>query len=364
MKEISIVPSSSNTEIIKETVDMQTIESEKNSENSLHQGSAIHQHPQGLFTDQKGNLKVVNLAVRYPFLIFFLILAITLVTSFFLVTIVFKAGNPFAEPGSEYDIYDIRSTAYDSFRLAQKEIEKKLAIANTLTLSNEKKDRVQEAYLDVTYWVFESEQKNGVFSSAESISAMKEALDLFTEHKDYESFCWKIYFDIPFTNSTLSQCRAPLSAIAMYYASSWDTEKVDNVIDQLTNPDNVDIYNDLSLCLEYGYYCELVPEGLLTNENKLWFLAVNNNITSILSKFDGKGELNSNNIDQMTLFAMHLMKLNAKRGIVDFYFDKNFTAENPVSMYSRAIISWGGPLNVTSGNLDNDDESNRDILKQ
>ena len=323
--------------------------------------------PQGIkisprfFTDQKGNLKVVNLVVRYPCLVFFLILAVSLVVSFLLVKIVFNAGNPFAEPGSEYDIHDIRSTAYDSFRLAQEEVVKKRAAITML--ADAKKVRVQEDYLDVTYWVFEGETEDGLFSSANSISAMKEALDLFNEHEDYESFCWKFYIDIPFTNSTISQCRPLLSALNMYYASSWDIDKVQSVIDQLSNSNYVEIYNGLSLCLEYGSYCELVPAELQTDENKQWFQTLNNNVTSILMKLDGKGELKNDNIDQMTLFAAHLMKLNTKRGIVDFFYDKNFNADNPISMYSRAMINWGGPLNITSVKSD-DDETDRIILKQ
>lgn len=324
-----------------------------------------NQHPPGFFTDQKGNLKVVNLVVRYPCLIFFLILLSTIGISFLLVAIVFKAGkNPFAEPGSEYDINDIRSTAYDSFRLAQEEIEQKrdddsrrLAELNSTTVEI----RIQEDNLDVTYWVYESEKDGGVFSSADSISAMKESLDLFTKNKDYQDYCWKFYTDAQSTNDTISQCHPPLSPLQLYYASYWDNDKAQSVIDQLSNPDNVDIYNDLSLCLEYDSYCELVPEELLTEEYEQWFEAVNDNITSILSKVDGNGELNSDNINQMTLFAAHVMKLDTKRGVFDFFYDKSFSVDNPVSMYSRAMINWGGPLNVTSDNSDDEDE---DILKQ
>ena len=321
-----------------------------------------NKYSSGFFTDKKGNLRFVNLVVRYPCLIFFLILASTIVISFLLVKIVFDTGNPFSEPGSEYDIHDIRSTAYDSFRLAQEEVENQRAVVKMAT--NEKEIKIQEDYLDATYWVYESETKNGLFSSPESISAMKESLDLFTNHNDYESYCWKFYIDIPFTGSKISQCRPLLSALNMYYASYWDAVKAQSVIDEIGNPKNVDIYNELSLCLEYDSYCELVAEELLTDENKGWFEALNNNITSILLKFDGKGELNDNYINQMTLFAAHLLTLNTKRGIVDFFYDKNFSVDNPVSMYSRAMINWGGPLNITGAKSNNNNETNQDTLKR
>lgn len=320
-----------------------------------------NKYSSGLFTDKKGNLRFVNLVVRYPCLIFFLILASTIVVSFLLVKLVFETGNPFSEPGSEYDIHDIRSTAYDSFRLAQEEVESQRTIVKMAT--NEEETKIQEDYLDFTYWVYESEMEDGLFSSPESISAMKESLDLFTSHKDYESYCWKFYIDIPFTDSKISQCRPLLSALNMYYASYWDADKAQSVIDQIGDPKNADIFNELSLCLEYGSYCELVPKGLLTDENKRWFESLNNNITSILFKLDGKGELKNDNIDQMTLFAAHLLTLNTKRGIADFFYDKNFSVDNPVSMYSRAMINWGGPLNIT-GAKSNGDETDQDTLKR
>lgn len=358
--------SNDDEELDNEASNLLVEEQEENTLLERNTNTTNNQHPPGFFTDQKGNLKVVNLVVRYPCMIFFLILLSTIGISFLLVLIVFKAGNPFAAPGSEYDINDIRSTAYDSFRLVQEEIKQKRDDARRLTELNSTavEVRVQEDYLDVTYWVYESETQNGVFSSAESISAMKESLDLFTKHKDYQDYCWKLYIDAPLTNltnGTISQCHPPLSPLQLYYASYWDSDKAQSVIDQLSNPDNIDIYNDLSLCLEYDSYCELVPKEVLTEENEQWFEAVNNNITSIVSKLDGNGELNSDNINQMTLFAAYVMKLDTKRGIFDFFYDKYFSVDNPVSMYSRAMINWGGPLNVTSDNLDDED---RDVLKQ
>ena len=336
--------------------------SEEHEENSLLErttdNTASNQHPPGIFTDRKGNLRFVNLVVHYPCCIFFVFLLAAIGMSILLVIIVFQAGNPFADPGSEYDIKDIRSTAYDSFRLAQELIKDERDNSRRMEESQLVEDefRTQEKNLDVTYWVYESETENGVFSSPESISAMKESLDLFIKHEDYENYCWKSYVYAPTINITTSQCHLPLSPLQMYYASYWDVAKAENVIEQLTDSDNVELYNSLSLCLEYSSYCELVPEDLLTDENEKWYEAINDNITSILMKLDGTGELHNININQMTLFAAYVMKLDTKRGYFDFFYDKHFSVDNPVSMYSRAMINWGSPLNVTGKKSDDGDE--------
>jgi hypothetical protein len=69
-------------------------------------------------------LRFVNLVVRNPCLVFFGILIIALVLSFLLVSSVIRSGeNPFADPAPlEYDVDDIRSIAYDSFKLAREDV--------------------------------------------------------------------------------------------------------------------------------------------------------------------------------------------------------------------------------------------------
>jgi len=54
-------------------------------------------------------------------------------------------------------------------------------------------------------------------------------------------------------------------------------------------------------------------------------------MTEIMSKWDGKGDLN-NDISQVTLFAAYMKELKTKRGLVEFAFDKNFKIENLISM--------------------------------
>merc|ERR1711933_411500 len=75
-------------------------------------------------------------------------------------------------------------------------------------------------------------------------------------------------------------------------------------------------------------------------------------------------------IDQGTTLAAYLIKLDTKRGLVDFGYDKNFDVDNPVSMFSRAILTWGGPLNITDseGNVvtyvvDENDERDEDEIE-
>jgi hypothetical protein len=94
--------------------------------------SRREQYKKGLFTNERGNLRFVAVTVRHPCKIFVLILIVTLV----LVMGLFQSfvpsgdgeddessGNPFSDPGSQYDTNDVRSLAYDSLRLAVEEVE-------------------------------------------------------------------------------------------------------------------------------------------------------------------------------------------------------------------------------------------------
>jgi hypothetical protein len=93
--------------------------------------SRREQYKAGLFTNERGNLRFVAVTVRHPCKIFVLILIVTLV----LVMGLFQSfvpsggeddedssGNPFSDPGSQYDTNDVRSLAYDSLRLAVEEV--------------------------------------------------------------------------------------------------------------------------------------------------------------------------------------------------------------------------------------------------
>jgi hypothetical protein len=73
------------------------------------------------WSDERGNLKVVNIVVRNPCKIFWLIIAVVIALTFILNVAVFRTaenGNPFTLPGNEFDLLDVRSIQYDSLRLA------------------------------------------------------------------------------------------------------------------------------------------------------------------------------------------------------------------------------------------------------
>merc|ERR1719343_103800 len=75
-----------------------------------------------MFSDEKGNLKVVNLVVHRPCTIFFSIIAVCILINFWLISEINRNGQPFTEEQVSFDINDIRSVQYDSFRLARDEV--------------------------------------------------------------------------------------------------------------------------------------------------------------------------------------------------------------------------------------------------
>ena len=115
----------------------------------------------------------------------------------------------------------------------------------------------------------------------------------------------------------------------MYYASEWDEEKVANVIEQLKVPSNIELFNSLALCYTAGLYCDLVPQDV-TPEEIAFVVQLGANITDITSKFDMQGEM-VENYNQVTELASYLIQVDVFKGTVDYGYDTEFSAENPVS---------------------------------
>lgn len=329
--------------------------------------SPAKKHPPSFFTNDRGNLKAVSLVVRRPCLIFWLILLLCIALSFLLFVLVFRTaenGTPFTPPTNEFDINDIRSVQYDSFRLARDDVQ-------AMRKANENGDKVtprQSETAGIAMWIFESEEMGdddpnnddtgkGVFGNVESIRAMKEAYDLFMEDPAFRSQCLLDYRVLPFGPATTEnldmnttteerKCVQPLTPLAMYYASEWDTEKVAYVIDELKDPTKLEMFNSLALCFTRGQYCEQVIDDV-SPEDAVWATQLGANITSITSKFDMGGELVVD-FNQVTELASYMIQVDVFKGFVDFGYDLGFSAENPVSHYSRGIIFWGGPLVETN----------------
>eukprot|EP00977_Amphora_coffeiformis_P019207 scaffold7012_cov157-Amphora_coffeaeformis.AAC.15 len=294
------------------------------------------------WSDDKGNLKFVNLVVRNPCCIFCSILLACIALSFLLIVIVFQNGNPFSDPGSEGDLKDERTIQYDSLRLAHEEIEDALADLATAVPQ-------QSETADFTYWVFESKTPQGVFASESSIAAMKEAFDLFLLHEQYDQYC-KLIYPSTATNSSNAgdsepYCDPPLTPLTMYYAAEWNETAVAAVLEQLKTPGNIELFNQLALCYTRGLFCDLVSDDVDPADIE-FALQLDASLQDITQHWDMTGELVPN-ISQATDLAAYLKLIDTYKGLVDFGFDKGFSIENNVSIYSRGLLLWGGPLETS-----------------
>jgi len=314
----------------------------------------MEKYPPTFFTDEKGNLKFVNLVVRYPWVLFSVILCISFLITMLLNSTVISKGNPFTDPANEFDLYDVRSIQYDSLRLAQEEVSEELAEAITeLSQGNE---RPQYKQLDIVYWVYEGEKSSGVFGTKDAIKHLKESHDLFVSDSNYDNYCRKTYEE----NVINGECMKPVSPLNMYYASSWsnDTyvEAVNDIIVEMSDQSKLERFNRLSLCVTNGkQYCDSLEATDLDYED--WAMDIAENMKMIVDSWDGEGDL-VDDIETATLFAAYLMLIPAYSGNVDFGYDKNFNVDNPNSMYSRAVFQWGGPLNQTTSDENEKKQSN------
>eukprot|EP01082_Thalassiosira_pseudonana_P011165 g10693.t1 g10693 contig4:2350344-2354045(-) len=308
-----------------------------------------------LFTDERGNLKIINFVVRRPCTIFWLIIVLCVALSFLLNILVFRQaenGNPFTVPENEFDLNDIRSIQYDSLRLAKDEVQGARKAAG-----KDGQPTLKQSELgDIAYWVFEGESPSGLFGSAEAIDGMKDAYDIFMEDPGFKDYCQLDYRTPLPDNTTERECTPPLTPLLMYYASEWDDEKVAAVIEELKDPENVELFNSLALCVIQGAYCDLVPD--ISTEDQIWAAMLGKNISDITSTWDMKGELVSN-FTQVTELASYLVQVDLFKGLVDFGYDKNFSSENQISQFSRGIVFWGAPLEDRKEGVSEDEEEDK-----
>lgn len=297
-----------------------------------------HRKPYVYTHDSEQVLEVVKLVVRFPRLIFGAILAICLGVTVALYFSVLSKGNPFSALGLEMDLKDIRSIHYDSLNMARYETINARNAARTSLVARPAPR--QSEVVGSTYWVFEAHNARGVFSDAQSIASMKDTFDIFYEDEGFQESCLL---------NAEARCDPPLSPLRMYYASSWDSIKVQTVIDDLKDPKNVDKFNSLGWCYAYDLNCDMAPTNVAQQDID-FVRRLNEDVNSIMDSWDMNGELIADH-DQATELAAYLMQTEIFKPAVDFGYDKGFGVDNLVSQFSRGILTWGGPVKNDEGLL-------------
>jgi len=173
---------------------------------------------------------------------------------------------------------------------------------------------------------------------------MKDAYDIFMNDPGYKDYCLLNYprNQSLITENTTLECTAPLTPLLMYYASYWDSAAVADVIEELKDPAKVDLLNRVGVCAIPEAYCPPTIFENITLQEIMSALQFGMMVQNITSTWDMKGDL-IENITQATELASYLVLVDLYAGVVDFGFDKTFSAENPASQYSRGILFWGGP---------------------
>uniref|UniRef100_A0A7S2PQQ5 SSD domain-containing protein n=1 Tax=Skeletonema marinoi TaxID=267567 RepID=A0A7S2PQQ5_9STRA len=295
------------------------------------------------WSDERGNLKVVNLVVRNPCKIFWLIIALVVALTFVLNIAVFRTaenGNPFTLPGNEFDLMDVRSIQYDSMRLASDKVR-----GDRVDMGMEGKTTLKQSEVEaIQYWVFEASTPSGLFGDEQSIEGMKDAYDIFLNDPGYEDYC---LYNYPrnlslVTENTTVECTAPLTPLLMYYASYWDPEAVAEVIEELKDPAKIEALNKIGVCANPQVFCPPEIVETFTPEEVFFAFSFGLKVQNITSTWDMKGDL-IDNITQATELASYMVLVDVFAGVVDFGFDQTFSVANPASQYSRGILFWGGP---------------------
>jgi len=170
---------------------------------------------------------------------------------------------------------------------------------------------------------------------------MKDAFDIFLQDQAYPDWCLLDYRTAN-VDEAERECAVPLTPLNMYYASEWNTDLVQDIMEQLKQNGRIELFNNLSLCASLGLYCELIP-STTTQEDIQWTKDMAIKIQQVAATWDMKGILIANHT-QATEFATYILQLDSFKGLLDIGYDKGFSAANPVSQFSRGILYWGGPL--------------------
>jgi hypothetical protein len=307
-------------------------------------------------------LKFVNVIIRFPYLIFWSLIVTCLAVTFLLGSLVGQEGNPITEDTYAYEIDDVRSIAYDSLRLAREDVKLRYEIAFNETQGirrlEEGNATIQNEIGGVTYWIYDAKTDEGIFTQ-EGVQALRAAESTALEHEEYSKYCKLEYNE---TDGT-SECLKPLSSMNAFYASVWDAALVDEIISEFKNNDtSLIMYNVLAPCVEFELFCTL-PSVLQYNDNqKAWVADLNQKMISVMSNWDGKGDLNPD-VQQVTEFMAYMNLIVTKKQFVNFYFDSGFSVENQKSMYSRSILYWGELLEGTKDSEESEKKLKEYILE-
>lgn len=291
----------------------------------------------------------IRFSVRYPVTIFLFIASLCFLTCISLAQKVLQDGNPFTSNDASYDLNDIRSISYDSLRLARDNVLFSFLQHNSsihddeeLLFGVENQQRLQQDLGDVTYWIYEAKTDKGVFTK-DVLPLMRSTEFMLTRHKQYPRYCRLLYRpSFHGTEEMQSSCQKSTSAVNIFYASQWNSTNVRMIISELMDDNKVKLYNSLSSCIELNMLCQYLPSSV-TEDDKLWARNLHANIRSIMTSWDGDGDLNQD-IDEVSLFIASMNRLYTKSPYVNFYVDSNFSISNPITMYSRSIVYWGSPL--------------------
>ena len=362
---VPITPSKAKKEVTSITNQIEA-DAENGTTNDANKKQETPQlsYPPSIFSDKKGNLKFVNIVVRYPCLMILIILALCIGITVNLFNDVFKDGYPFTDDSSTFDLYDKRSLAYDGLRLAKREVAKLREASSPSTtggqINEEEKNvvRIQERLGDVTYWIYEAKSDKGLFTK-DALPIMRSAEVMFTRQKKYPQYCMLKYTKSG--NETESECMRELSVLNTFYASSWNSTVAKSIISELTGK-NIRLYNSIAACVEFNMLCQYNPSNV-TQQDINWAKGMNKRIMSMIVDWDGKGTLNDDP-KEVSLLLAHIKELNTKAPYVSFFVDASFNIDNPKTMYSRSIIYWGSPLENADDSSFNSKASSGRMLKK
>lgn len=354
---------------------------------------AISSHPTleemqaspGIFTNERGNLKVVSCVSRCPCISLLLVYVVAITLTIILGVVL--SGDAGADgfgalftEAAQYDIGDIRSLRQDSFTTAMKAISDLKAEEEKKQSEDVKeKPMTQQVGAFIIMYEASSDADYNIFNE-NAAKAIREIEDIANKEPDFDKWCKRA--DTP--GDAEGPCTTTdVSPLKFLYPSSFDNAKVQEVVDGLKNDEVRKAYIFLEeRCVQFSAgglimnvsqpscNCGRFPTNMQTEcqsaiARKQTVQELADKIRDIVSKFDGKGTEPVKQAYMKTLaaFVAYMHMLPAQMRHFDFHVDKEFNTTNPKSAFSRSIISIGGPLRGYKNTEDRADEQEKKMKK-
>ena len=195
------------------------------------------------------------------------------------------------------------------------------------------------------------------------IKKMRLAESYTRNNQNFSDYCFK---ELGKPNVDPNGCTRPFTALNVFYASEWDTGNATLAMNTLNTSAKIQEFNGCAVCyLNYPDGCDATCMPTSANGTNAKFgeyIKVFPSIFRVTRTWDGMNDKLVAPVDDVLQFCAFFRQLALIGAQVDFFFDKQFSATNQRSAYTRSLYNFGFPLAGYDNKNDNQ-KAQEDLFK-